>query len=428
MLVYPLAADERDIVNISEAMLEKALELSEGVRHIGIGIGAIMLMIVVMYYVVTMLDGGRFQLKMLVPLVLFFFVCHFDWVAKPVLSFTTTITESLSEAMTESKRELLNPDGGDANATINDHYIGTHIVNQDDPTMGKSDDGDGGQESESNGEETESTVGQTSRKNFVDMLWTTFKRSTGFWVIQEFATSTKYSTAENLTSERLSLAGLLCTLMSWITTAVSFCLRIFGIMMTSIVIVFGPVTFAFAIMPGRGSNIVSWFIRICQFSLFAPLCLFIDAFTVSAYILLDAEAANALGYLMVFALTIANLVGLTAVPTIASMIIEGASGAVSLSHGLQTIAGAAATAGGAIVAGTVGQNNTLSNFGAGMKHKGVVGFVKEMGKPTYDEAGNVNGSVGFMGAIRNIAAYGQGSIYGWNVQKDDEPPTGNAGS
>jgi hypothetical protein len=110
------------------------------------------------------------------------------------------------------------------------------------------------------------------------------------------------------------------------------------------------------------------------------------------------------------------------------MIIEGASGAVSLSHGLQTIAGAAATAGGAIVAGTVGQNNALSNFGAGMKHKGVVGFVKEMGKPTYDEAGNVNGSVGFMGAIRNIAAYGQGSIYGWNVQKDDEPPTGNAGS
>lgn len=424
MLVYPLAADERDIVNISEAMLEKALELSDGVRHIGIGIGAIMLMIVVMYYVVTMLDGGRFQLKMLVPLVLFFFVCHFDWVAKPVLSFTTTITESLSEAMTESKRELLNPDGGSDNATINDHYTGTHLVNQEDPTVEDTEENP----EEGKGEETESTVGQTNRKNFVDILWTAFKRSSCIWVFQEFATSAKYSTSENLVSERLSLAGLLCTLMSWITTAVSFCLRIFGIMMTSIVIVFGPITFAFAIMPGRGSNIVSWFIRICQFSLFAPLCHFIDAFTVGAYILLDAEAANALGYLMVFALTIANLVGLTAVPTIASMIIEGASGAVSLSHGLQTIAGAAATAGGAIVAGTVGQNNALSNFGAGMKHKGVVGFVKEMGKPTYDEAGNVNGSVGFMGAIRNIAAYGQGSIYGWNVQKDDEPPTGNAGS
>lgn len=424
MLFYPLAADERDIVNISEAMLENALELSEGVRHIGIGIGAIMLMIVVMYYVVTMLDGGRFQLKMLVPLVLFFFVCHFDWVAKPVLSFTTTITESLSEAMTESKKELLNPDGDNDNATINDHYTGTHLVNQEDPTVEKPDE----DPEEGKGEETESTVGQTNRKNFVNMLWTAFKRSTGFWILQEFATSALYSTADNLTSERLSLAGLLCTLMSWITTAVSFCLRIFGIMMTSIVIVFGPVTFAFAIMPGRGSNIVSWFIRICQFSLFAPLCHFIDAFTVSAYILLDAEAANALGYLMVFALTIANLVGLTAVPTIASMIIEGASGAVSLSHGLQTIAGAATTAAGVVVAGTAGQNNALSNFGAGMKHKGVVGFVKEMNKPTYDEAGNVNGSVGFMGAIRNIAAYGQGSIYGWNVQKDDEPPTGNAGS
>ncbi|MBQ8482928.1 MAG: hypothetical protein IJ504_01325 [Bacteroidales bacterium] len=201
--------------------------------------------------------------------------------------------------------------------------------------------------------------------------------------------------------------------MSWICSGVSFCLKIFGIMMTSVVVVFGPISFAFAILPGRGANVVSWFIRICQFALFGPLCAFIDAFTVSAYLLLDSSAGNAMGFLMVFAITLANLVGLVSVPTIASMIIEGASGAVSLSQGLQTISSAAMATGGMVVSGTVGQANSFNNFMNGFKHKGLVGFI-----------GDVNQN-GFKKAVMDTAKYGQGALYGWNVQDQSGNPDPN---
>lgn len=425
-MLYPCAMTqaEEKVVNISRDLLENALEMSDGIRHIGVGIGSIMLLIVVIYYVISMLDGGKFQMKMLVPLLLFFLVCNFSWIAKPVLSFTTTITESVSEALVQQRHNMLNPSGGDRNTTVNDHYVSRHLKGGGDPTA--KDVGSGGSDDRA-GDEVDSSLSEIKESSFLRKLWQVFYRGSAIGVIRDFATSSRHSTAENLTAERLSFSGILCQLMSWICTAVSFCLRVFGIMMTCIVVVFGPITFAFAIMPGRASNVVSWFIRICQFSLYAPLCALIDTFTVSVYLLLDSSAGNAVGFLMVFAMTIANLVGLCSVPTIASMIIEGASGAVSLSQGLQTIAGAATMAGGGALSATAGMDNGLSNFMAGMKHKGIVGFLKEMDSPAYDSDGNVTGKQGFSGAVRNITAYGQGSLYGWNVQKDDNP-SGNSGS
>ena len=41
-------------------------------EHIGKGIASIMLMIVLFHYLVSMLDGGKFQLRMLMPLFIFF--------------------------------------------------------------------------------------------------------------------------------------------------------------------------------------------------------------------------------------------------------------------------------------------------------------------------------------------------------------------
>lgn len=403
---------DSQFVNISHDLLERVMDMTEGVSKIGIGIASIMLLVVVLYYVINILNGGKFQTQMLVPLLIFFCVCNFQWIAKPVLKFTTTITSSLTDTLKEQKQKLLTSDPMTKDVTtINDHFVSKHLEN--DPTNKN---GHEVTEEEKVGAESEGTISTSKPSNFAEKIWKAIYYGSAVGIVRDLALSSNKSVQENLTSERLSFSGIICQLMSWLCSGFSFCLRVFGIMMTSIIVVLGPITFAFAVLPGKGGVIVSWFIRLCQFSLFGPLCTFIDTFTVSTYTLLDTTASDAMGFLMVFALILANIVGLLSVPTIASMIIEGASGAVSLSQGLQTIGSATMAVGGAGLAATAGSNNMFSNFMAGMQHKGIVGFVQEMRKDTYDDAGNVTGKAGFMGAVRNITEYGQGAVYGWNVQ------------
>jgi len=155
-------------------------------------------------------------------------------------------------------------------------------------------------------------------------------------------------------------------------------------------VAFGPITFGFAVFPGQGRNILSWFLRLCQFALWAPICALIDVFSVMIF---DEMASNSLStgsLAMAIAVAVCNLVALTSVPTIASMIIEGAQGAVSLSQGLQTISAgmtaggtaAAAVGSGAVGAGqlALGTNATQSirDAVAGAKQGGVVGAIRDI--------------------------------------------------
>ena len=411
--------------NLSLELYPKVVEMAEGLGKIGIGIGAIMLLIVIIYYVISMLDGGKFQMKMLVPLLLFFVVCNFNWVAKPALMFTTTLTESLTEKLLELKKTALNPGNLNDISTINDAYIVNHIEN--DPTSETHPDHQAAEDDASPGAKApvSSTSADAVAEKFADKTIGKMAER----ISTDFATTGNSEVLEKKTSERFSFAGLLCQFMSWICSAFSFCLKIFGIMMTSIIVGFGPITFAFAILPGKGSNVVSWFIRICQFALYGPLCTFIDTFTSCAYSLL--ETGLAVGWLMVFALTVANLVGLLSVPTIASMVIEGASGAVSLSQGLQSI-GAATMMSGSILKGgflaAAGRDNVFSNFMEGMKHKGVTGF----GRSVKDKMKNgENFGSALSETFRDIKTYGHGALYNWNERLNNNnsggTPSGNSG-
>lgn len=390
---------------LSLELYPKVVELAEGLGKIGVGIGAIMLLIVVIYHITAMLDGGRFQMKMLIPLLLFFIVCNFTWIAKPVLFFTTTLTETLSTKLVELKKGVLNPDDMDDITTICDSYIAYKL--EDDPTnpnyKGHATDND-------QGEETSAPLSSVSAKGFGGVIVKGVFETSANSISQDFATTKNEEVRKKKTSETHSGPGLLCRLVTWLCVAFGYCLKVFGIMMTSIVVAFGPITFAFAILPGRGSNIASWFIRICQFALYGPLCYFLDAFTSCAYKLLDSGTSS-VGWTVVFALTIANLVGLLSVPTIASMIIEGASGAVSLSQGLQSIGGATMTTGGFLMNASLGKNNVIPNFLEGLKHKGALGVVREM-----------SGS-GFKGAMKNIEQVGRQARFGPGMMNGS--PTGN---
>ncbi|MBQ8482929.1 MAG: hypothetical protein IJ504_01330 [Bacteroidales bacterium] len=165
-MLLPLVASER-FVEISDDLIGGSLEMAEGVGRIGIGIGAIMLLIVVIYYIITILAGGKFQMKMLIPLLLFLCVCNFGWVARPVVQFTTTLSRSITEVLMDKKHDLLNPQGSEGISTVNDHYVSTHL--EDDPTSGEGKD----EELEENeqGDEAGTTVADAKWKSMMKSAW-----------------------------------------------------------------------------------------------------------------------------------------------------------------------------------------------------------------------------------------------------------------
>ena len=139
------------------------------------------------------------------------------------------------------------------------------------------------------------------------------------------------------------LLGIVAVIFSWICEFLGLALTCLGAVMTGIIVAFGPVTWSFAIFPGNQRVIGSWLIRLCQFALYSPIVSLINAFILTClYKIGNAGGDGSLTMLM--GILICNIVALTSVPTIASMIIEGASGAVSLSQGLQTAGAAAGTA------------------------------------------------------------------------------------
>lgn len=401
----PLAAGDEKILNMTKTLTDFATgDMSAAFSNIGRGIGGIMLLIVALYYIASILDGGKFQLKMLVPLVIFIFVCNFSWVAGPVTSFTQTITSSLVSSCERKKASINEKNGCLGSANIND---------LNNAKMG----------SQKDGEQVERLLGNTEAatqkkdEGTIDEEGTKSTEKNGgkdnFWVrtikggVMSSARQASYdfqveSSGENIVEpasdkkgRKLGLPnmgwqGIISAVISWVCQIMSSVLSAFGAVMTGIIVAFGPITFGFAVFPGQGRTILSWFLRLCQFALWAPICALIDVFSVMIFDTMASSSMSAGSLAMAIAVAVCNLVALTSVPTIASMIIEGAQGAVSLSQGLQTISagmtagGTAAAAVGSSVVGAgqmaLGTNKTQSirDAVAGAKQGGVVGALRDI--------------------------------------------------
>ena len=403
-LIMPLAGDGK-IINMTKTLTNFATgSMAASFANIGRGIGGIMLLIVALYYITSILDGGKFQLKMLLPLLIFILVCNFSWVAGPVTSFTQTISNSLVSSCQSKRASIVEKFGCRESASIND---------LNNSKMDKRNDGDQVQQLLSNSEDMtkkkdeskidEEPVNATDKNGGKEGWWQrTIKRSVkgaGHQMSYDFQMEAAGETIVEPESDKkgtkLGLQnqgwlGLISSVISWICQIMSAVLSAFGAVMTGIIVAFGPITFGFAVFPGQGRNILSWFLRLCQFALWAPICALIDVFSVMIF---DEMASNSLStgsLAMAIAVAVCNLVALTSVPTIASMIIEGAQGAVSLSQGLQTISAgmtaggtaAAAVGSGAVGAGqlALGTNATQSirDAVAGAKQGGVVGAIRDI--------------------------------------------------
>lgn len=384
-----------EAISIIRELTEYAADtIAPGFEDIGKGIGAIMLLIVSLYYISSILDGGKFQIKMLLPFLIFLFVCNFEWISTPVTSFTTTITESLVETCDGAKASILAKNNCSETANINDMHNSKNGTPTDDEIgtllqrTGEAKDEDN--QEETDGQNAEPEVGKTrglslgvkrGMDKFVNNMSLEWQKEAAG---ESYANlSDKSSSKKHFSLKNLSFQSLISSVVSWVCDIMSYVLRAFGGVMSGLIVAFGPITFAFAIIPGHGGNIKSWIIRLCQFSLWAPICALIDCFSVKIFDMLSTAAGTS-SILMTIAVAVCNLVALTSVPSIASMIIEGAQGAVSLSSGLQTIGGAL-TAGGSAAAAigsfAVGRDNVRAaqDTISGMRNAGISGVAKDIG-------------------------------------------------
>lgn len=405
-------------ISLTDKLVSFAGQISEGLSAIGVGIGAIMLLIVVLYYIASILDGGKFQLKMLVPVAIFFIVSNFSWIAKPVLVFTTTITESISETLYEMESSLKNSYELGPEAHLGDMHlknmqmktpdwrisvesynqlIGEGASNMTDPT------------DESDGKMSDYVNTSTNTKDGQGGL---ISRSIGNAVNSEISKAIDdFSTIKSSEMQRgpelTWYSSLLITVLGCVCSAFSYVFKAFGAVMTSIVVAFGPITFAFAIMPGQGGTIKSWFIRMCQFALYSPLCSLINCFTTYLFDFMSKEG-GAGGVPMSLGLIICSLVALLSIPSISSMIIEGATGAVSLSQGLQSIGSAMTTAGtlaGAGFTAVAGKDNKISTFMRGAQDMGASGMLRSYLGNSPDGGASSTGG-GFSGMVSEAMSRG----------------------
>lgn len=416
-MFLPLAL-EYDPVNLTTACLKAAQNagIFKAFANIGVGIAAVMLLFVVVYYILAILDGGKFQLKMLFPLLLFLLIQNFGLVSTPVLKFTTQITSACAGSCQAAKQSLLESKGATdmmdlfyksmyPDGLTQEEKETVENLTGDYTTDESAQAGEDAAENDSHSSGFFSKIGEKIRWKFMQGV-----RSIEKACVMSVSTSADLNdsasgSTEGITIYPLSICfmGLFAAILSFICSAVAIALAAMGTMMTCIVVAFGPITWAFALFPGRQNTIMSWFIRICQFALYAPICYLVDA--LAAEVLSILFSASGAGFLCLLAILIADIVCLTSVPTIASMIIEGASGAVSLSSGLQSIASAATTAGSlgtTMLSLGAGNDNKLQNFFAGIKEKGLVG----MGKDMFSK--DANGKMqGVSGAFSSATAAGQ---------------------
>ena len=335
-------------VSVTKSILGQASSAMSVTQGVGQGIGSIFILFVIFHHVSSLLDGGKFQIKMLWPLLIYIIVCNFSLVASPIVSFTSAIQQGCGNAssayQTRVLSEMTRGRVTDGSCSLWEAFMIRADMEIEDAQAKKI-------ENDLNDIEVEELAEDESGKkkwNFSSLVqgikavfeqsWDGIKKWFAESITQPILGSAVYQRG------KWGLLGIVAVAFSWICEFLGLAVTCLGAVMTGIIVAFGPVTWAFAIFPGNQRVIGSWIIRLCQYALYGPIVALIQAFIVTCLFKLGTTASGDGSLTMLMGVLLCNIVALTAVPTIASMIIEGASGAVSLSQGLQTAGSAMGTA------------------------------------------------------------------------------------
>lgn len=350
-----------EAVNLTRTMLDMAEGPMDQLTKIGIGIGSVLLLVVIFMYVSQILDGGKFQVKMLVPLLIYLCVCNFKYVASPVVSFVVALQDGCYNAVKDSRESDLrsiartSEYGREPNGVF-DAFI-LRVSGNMSPVERSLGDGAGENDDEPQLSEDQVTESTFTDSNGGSWLSRTVTKVTNFGAtLKKFWEDRLKGFLMSFVSDPTSVItygffGLVASVVDAIASILEMVVAAMGAVMIAIVVAFGPITWAFAVWPGNTKTIGAWAIRMCQFSLYSPLCLLITSFVLKLIAALCEPTysilagGNTLGSLedaggaitVIIAFLLAEIACLVAIPAIASMVIEGAQGYVSLVQGLQTV-------------------------------------------------------------------------------------------
>ena len=349
MLVLPLA----DPVSISQSALDAVMgggtPMMGGCVTLGTSIASIFLLFVIFRCITSILEGGKFSVQMLGPVVIYLCVCNFSFIARPVSVFVTSIQSGMYGHFKSANDALYTDADGNRMSKL-DKFIESYNQNnaaeiakleQELEEASKKP-----TEIEITDDEGDPDSGKPHKK-FLGIDFTAIGNSISrtlkkWW--EDIKLKFTESFLEYQIAERKGMKTAIVSIgFTWILAVVlDFFVKIITAVMTAmggvlvgVAMAFGPISWAFAVIPGNGGAIKAWFIRICQFGLYSPLCALVNYF--SSKCLLASIGSNAGSVAGLIAVLICNLVLLTAIPQIASSIIEGASGGLSLSNGVQTL-------------------------------------------------------------------------------------------
>ncbi len=346
MLFLPLSISD-NAMSLTRSVIDMAEPAMSGMQEIGKGIGSIFLLFVIFVYITNILDGGKFQVKMLLPLLIYVCVCNFKLIASPVINFATTIQRSCVDACGNIQDKFMNDmtggkyESGQAfslwhafleksNSTPQSEIEKQIASANSDAGELNSDDAD----IDDNDESPKRFSFKGLGNNIINAL-NKFKDT----IVVQFLSSFIHNPGNAIV---YGVMGLVVTLLDWVAQLLNIALTALGAVMTAIVVAFGPITWAFAIFPGNGKTIGAWAIRICQFVLYSPIVALIQAFfTTCLYMFTQGGMSfgvveGSATVLAAAGLILGLIAALMSVPAIASMIIEGAQGAVTISQGLMT--------------------------------------------------------------------------------------------
>lgn len=358
--------------SVLDMVANNGLGLGAGTfKSIGVGLASIFILIAIFYSLTAILEGGKFQFKMLIPLFIYLCVANFSMVATPVMSVFKAIQGGCNEKASSAVDSVTG--GKNTLSRMKDAYISERygsVASLDEYINKiKKEENDEAKADYNSDEE----LSKNKMAQLFDGIKLGAKLTIGGIDRQVAKGITKYMMKEyqkigmsdgNAAQDSLywgifisekGFFALLAVILQWIATLMSNVMKIFGNVLVAIIISFGPITWAFAIIPGNGKFITSWFLRICQFALYSPVVCLIQVFMAKTSVGIAAAmgAAGAAvagttslavnGSVMTASATLlCEIIILCSVPTICSMIIEGASGQVSFSQGAQMVGAAAA--------------------------------------------------------------------------------------
>lgn len=324
------------------SLTEKFLDASEGFldtfTKLGVGIASIFLLVVIFVYVSNILDGGKFQVKMLLPLLIYLAVCNYKYVAGPIVNFGLVLQREAVGACLAARGKVLQAE--DKKTILGAFWArGVEGTPLEEKISGAVD----YEEPEDSGVTVEDGSSDKKKTGFLVGIGQNIAHA-----LHWFGEQAKKFLVGLFTTEKpgkvlaYGAMGLIAELFDLIAQMLEVALTCLGALMTGVVVVFGPITWAFAVWPGNQRTLAAWAIRICQFMLYSPITAIISTFTISTVLslmdtLFSGSGLGALGPLLgVVGFLLAEIAAFMSVPAIASMIIEGAQGAVTLSQGIMT--------------------------------------------------------------------------------------------